>query len=48
MDKLRAAAAVKSGKLLSKLFEIDLTIKICGVTIFSYHYPPKTDDYVSE
>lgn len=34
--KVASKRAIK----LSKFFEFDLTVKIFGVTIFHWHYPP--------
>lgn len=36
--------AVASAKGLARLLSIDLSIKIFGVEILSYHFPPKTDE----
>lgn len=32
---------VETAKGLAKLFSVDVCIKIFGVTIWEYHYPPK-------
>lgn len=29
-----------AARMLSKWFEIDISIKIFGVTVFSWHFPP--------
>lgn len=34
---------VAESKHLSKWFEIDLTIKIFGHTIYTFHFPPQKD-----
>lgn len=33
-------------KNFSQFFELDLTIKLFGVTIFKFHWPPKDDNEV--
>ena len=52
-DKERIEASVCSkeskiyaAKRLSNFFEIDLTLKIFGVVVFSWHFPPKSNDEV--
>ena len=34
---------INIAKSLSKYFAIDLVIKVFGVTICEYHFPPKSD-----
>mgnify|MGYP006988871110 FL=1 len=43
MDDNRKTEAVASAKGLAKWFSVDIEIKIFGVSIWSYHFPPKTD-----
>lgn len=49
-NKLKIIAMTKEkemvlrAKKLSKWFEIDLTIKIFGVVVFQWHYPPQEND----
>ena len=44
--RIEESLVTKSSKLfaakrLSKWFEIDVTIKMFGVTVFSWHFPPQ-------
>ena len=48
-EKIEAFLASKASKIfavrkLLRWFEIDLTIKILGVQVFHWHYPPLEND----
>lgn len=34
---------INEARGLAKWFSVDITIKIFGVTIWEYHFPPKND-----
>ena len=49
VEKIEASLASKASKIfavrkLLRWFEIDLTIKILGVQVFHWHYPPEEHD----
>lgn len=37
-------STVSIAKGISKFFAVDIVIKIFGVTIWEYHFPPKSDE----
>ena len=41
MDKQSQQCIVNDAKGLAKWFAVDITIKVFGVTIWEYHFPPK-------
>jgi hypothetical protein len=41
MSKEEKFEITKSAKKFADWFELDITIKIFGVVIFSWHYPPQ-------
>ena len=43
MSEIKKDEAIASAKGLAKWFSLDVTIKIFGVTIWEYHFPPKND-----
>lgn len=48
-EKIEASLVSKASKIfavrkLLRWFEIDLTIKILGVQVFHWHYPPQEND----
>ena len=41
MDKKSQNEIVKDAKGLAKWFSVDIVIKVFGVVIWEYHFPPK-------
>lgn len=44
MDKASQNRIVNDAKGLAKFFAVDIVIKIFGVTVWEYHFPPKSNE----